>query len=44
MAMPKAYDSPSEAYYNGAIIALYEVGKTHKSEAFIHAASRVNPL
>ena len=24
MAMPKAYDPPSEAYYNGAIIALYE--------------------
>ena len=44
MAMPKAYDHPSEACYNGAIVALYEVGKTHKSEAFIDAASRVKPL
>ena len=44
MAMPKAYANPSEACYNGAIVALYEVGKTHKSEAFIDAASRAKPL
>ena len=35
MAMPKAYDHLREACYNGARKALYEVGKTHKSEALI---------
>ena len=44
MAMTKAYDHPSEACYNGVIKALYEAGKTHKSEALIDAASRIRPL
>ena len=38
MAMTKAYDHPSEACYDGTIKALYEVHKTHKSEALIDAA------
>ena len=44
MAMTKAYDHPSEACYDGTIKALYEVDKTHKSEALIDAASRIRPL